>query len=664
MPWGKLSHGVLIIGAWNTYKGEIIVAEKVDAARGLPLPEGISFRIVFFTVPRRIAPSLIKDSRIAMVAPRRTPSPSHQTIDRELRAVRETRVRYVTAHDPVTVALKDSMQERETALQGELARRYALSYSMGRTYTHSDIRIYSREIFMDDRPESWANRLASAVLLLTYPSLPINGSSFPHTLASEDIAALYRGMFQGNADATAVVRAFGPGLGLTRTESPNQFDAGGCLAVEVIGKEVESRGGEAPADQILDVLTRGYGVTLTLAGLYLMAFVRQEHAEVELGHGHQVEGREGKPFLSDRITWDLVPEVSFSDSLLDQLGVIRLRPSPTWDTALPYATLLVEGLKTSLEPEEIADQERRLLDVLGNMTPEIANIAVSLRPLEVALDGGLQGSSETLESLRALSAVSDYREFYFTAQERFRGPVGLREALESYALLRQLTTFVPDIVETKRYLDLMAFGREHQELSFGRKSILAMMEPDNLAANPSLWKSIEEEVRGLRVRYTNAYVSHHVRYHQEAIELSHRLEKLRPQVEALVRFSEMVELGQPVGTEVPQLFKDMSMSFNVCSAEEDRLTLEAVPYCETCLLRMDENAPSRDAEILFGATEKAMREYNRRLSSHGVRQILAHPTREQIDQFINLVQVADPSALVNVLDDEVVEFLRRFLKDN
>ena len=151
---------------------------------------------------------------------------------------------------------------------------------------------------------------------------------------------------------------------------------------------------------------------------------------------------------------------------------------------------------------------------------------------------------------------------------------------------------------------------------------------------------------------------------QEALELSHRLERLRPQVEALARFNEMVELGQPVGVEVPQLFKDISISFSVCSAEEDRLTLEAVPYCETCLLRMDENAPSRDAEILFVATEKAMREYNRRLSSHGVRQILAHPTREQIDQFINLVQVADPSALVNVLDDEVVEFLRRFLKDN
>ena len=169
-------------------------------------------------------------------------------------------------------------------------------------------------------------------------------------------------------------------------------------------------------------------------------------------------------------------------------------------------------------------------------------------------------------------------------------------------------------------------------------------------------------MRALRSRYANAYVSHHVRYHQEALELSHRLERLRPQVEALVRFNEMPELGQPVGTEVPQLFKDLSISFSVCPAKEDQLDLEAVPYCEACLLRMDGDVPARDAELLFGATERAMHEYNRRLSSHSVRQILAHPTREQLDQFINLVQVADPSALVNVLEDEVVEFLRQFLR--
>ena len=68
-------------------------------------------------------------------------------------------------------------------------------------------------------------------------------------------------------------------------------------------------------------------------------------------------------------------------------------------------------------------------------------------------------------------------------------------------------------------------------------------------------------------------------------------------------------------------------------------------------------------ELLGGAIEGAMREYNRRLGSQGVRQVLAHPTREQLDKFVNLVQVADPSALANVLDDGVVEFLRQFLRD-
>ena len=33
------------------------------------------------------------------------------------------------------------------------------------------------------------------------------------------------------------------------------------------------------------------------------------------------------------------------------------------------------------------------------------------------------------------------------------------------------------------------------------------------------------------------------------------------------------------------------------------------------------------------------------------------------DRFVTLVQVADPSALVNVLDDEVVAFLRQFMRN-
>ena len=41
--------------------------------------------------------------------------------------------------------------------------------------------------------------------------------------------------------------------------------------------------------------------------------------------------------------------------------------------------------------------------------------------------------------------------------------------------------------------------------------------------------------------------------------------------------------------------------------------------------------------------------------------VLANPTSAQLTKFVELVQVADPSALADVLNDDVVEFLRQFL---
>ena len=54
-----------------------------------------------------------------------------------------------------------------------------------------------------------------------------------------------------------------------------------------------------------------------------------------------------------------------------------------------------------------------------------------------------------------------------------------------------------------------------------------------------------------------AYVGHHGSYNQEALELSHRLQRLAPQTQALEHFGRIPELGAPVGAEVPPLFKTL-----------------------------------------------------------------------------------------------------------
>ena len=195
-----------------------------------------------------------------------------------------------------------------------------------------------------------------------------------------------------------------------------------------------------------------------------------------------------------------------------------------------------------------------------------------------------------------------------------------------------------------------------------RDSVVARIDLDGLTANPALWSGIQEGVDQLRSRYGRAYTAHHAAYHTEALELVNRLEEVRAQVDALARFNEMPELGEPVGTDVPQRFKEVSDSIGTCTVEPDDLALDDAPHCPQCLLGLDDHLPRQEAEALFGTTAAAMRHYNRRLSSHSLRRILAHPSKEQLDKFISLVQVADPSALANVLDDDVVEFLRQFLR--
>ena len=161
----------------------------------------------------------------------------------------------------------------------------------------------------------------------------------------------------------------------------------------------------------------------------------------------------------------------------------------------------------------------------------------------------------------------------------------------------------------------------------------------------------------MRNSYAVAYGSFHFEYHQQALEPRHLLVTLEPQVKALSRFNEIPELGEAV----QQLFKDVSEGYRLCSLAEEDLDFSVVPYCQWCILPMNVIIPHRNAEQLSGDVSRAMREYNRRLSTYSAAQILDKSTQEQADKFIELVQVADPSALANILDDRVVEFLRQFL---
>ena len=132
---------------------------------------------------------------------------------------------------------------------------------------------------------------------------------------------------------------------------------------------------------------------------------------------------------------------------------------------------------------------------------------------------------------------------------------------------------------------------------------------------------------------------------------------------AVARLNDVPEFGGPLGSDVPGRFGDLVASLKSCELGGADLALEDAPYCGLCSLSLDEEVPRRQAERIIADLDAALREYNRRLSSEAVTRILTHPTREQLDRFIDLMRVSDLTELANVLDERVVEFLRGFVSD-
>ena len=209
------------------YRGEVIVSDEVGPSWGEPLEDGVSFRVVFFMVPRRIPRGRIQDRRIGMAVPVRPPPRDASSIQRR------------------------TMENRERQLLGQFARSYKSVYIQGRIYSHEEVTVRPRDVFAEDMPESWADAMAAELLLQAFPSLPLDYGEFPHVLTSGSAADVYDGLFKRKTSAVETAADFAPGLGLALPENPDVFDASDCAVVSMMHRDLRSGGGVLPAQDLL-----------------------------------------------------------------------------------------------------------------------------------------------------------------------------------------------------------------------------------------------------------------------------------------------------------------------------------------------------------------------------------------------------------------------------
>ncbi|GEM_PF-700961 len=652
-PWRVAYRGI-------EYPGEVVLADSWRAELGEISEEDVHFRIVLLSRHQEVPRESIRDRRIAICMPAELTDKAKRIMGRYL-ALKER------AEACLTEADRESLRIREGRIERELLREEALMYAAGSILCQGAPTIDPAEAFSAPDNEKRLSLIACALLAAAYPALPIDPSAVGKTISYADVGNVFKGFFH-NPDAPESKRALGDFavvLGLAKPDAPSRFDPSGCDVFQIIRDKLEQHRGDLPARELYRELGDNYGLTNPLITLYLLCFVRYARPSVELhlNPAHRLFLRSGETPPGGRLTSALIPQVWWTKGIERAFDRLCYSREPLWNLALPYTSLIREGLKPVTRPGEVEGQERLLLEELRGLGRSIDEIRVNLELLSRGLgETPDRGILESLERLFRIAKARDYLDVYTVAQDIYTSSQSLADDLSLCRRLSGLREITPELLGVKSYLDKVVLRRSDEELAMDRVSILGQLNMGNVLSNLHLWPSVRAMFDWFRSRYRRIYLAHHQEYHHQMASLRARLEKAELEVNCLKRLNSIVELGEPLGTELFSEYARLLEEVKPCSLwDGGEVSLEPEPTCASCRLVLTQEPPTREVDHFFSRLERALKQQQRRLSSEAIRQILAQGGWERVDQFIKIVQASDLSPLVNVMDDEMVGFIRRLL---
>ena len=650
------------------YAGPAVREDRWDPEWGRPLEGDLYFRIVFLRQQPHEASLDIQDSRVAVCVPGRRPSRGRGQVGKELAAIRETQALYLTRRDPETALIRGYLERQLEDAEGRLVMEEAARYTSGSIESPT---VFSQDIdwyFAGPEPSDWIQRLASALLSWSYPSVPVEPSLFPRPLTPVDVTRIYEAIFPSTVEGRSALGEFGPGLGLSKPDAPLTFDPGESQVFQEIRARLEVSRGQLSSADIHPLLAHALGLTRPLANLYLLAFTYygQPETELRLAPDHGLTFRDGRPVRGRSLTRGFIPLLPWRDDYFDRKFVSLNLPGEevSWNDALQYASLLCQGL-TELDEgsPDVSTQERELLDSLGELVAEVKGATGVLESLTRAI---LTPNAEELRSgLRRLSEVGEagnFQEVHERAIAAYPGPIQLVHELDQLRQLNDLGGSVEEIIEMKDYLDGGNVVEGYPQLVVDRTALLEEMSLPVLLATSRGWSVVRGHVRDYQARYRRAYVAHHGEYQGQVSSLLVPLEDCRRKLHALTLLNSIGELGQPVGPELVQRYMDLEPRIRVCDVDPTNLLLGVSPRCETCQVVLGERPPTQELELFLRGLNSGLGEQNGRLSRVLVERILRDQADQHLENFLKIVQASDLSALSNTLNYELAQFIQQFLR--
>ena len=656
------------------YGGEVMVSDRWRTEFGEEITNPDQhFRIVYLTSQPDADDAAItadlQDSRIAVCRPESLSEDTRETLADLIAS--EAMKRNSTAPNQEGLRVYADTKRKE-ALKA-LLKDQLDEFRRGKVLTQKEYGIPPTEIFKvtkvsKDREADLAGRL----LEKAYDTPLFSPKDFKKDFADNDAKKVYAGVFHkepAKAEKDAAVN-FGVGLELCVKSHPGEFRPDTSQALTRLRETISGRTDVPLAELKLALCKAPFGLTDSMVVLYACALVKQGGHELVLNPSTPIALANDKLLAGNRLTTHALAMCDWNAKLDKALLGARLVVSiqKGWKDVLPYARVLDDTLKPAATPDEEPERDEQLLAILGKLKAEVPEVEKGLDSLAAKLGGAVPKSlAETCARLTGLTTVASFQEFDAAVRVSYPTAGDFGKAFEQYAKGCQLRDRAFDLSQARDYLtnacDITG------PIDVERNSLLSFFGFETLLSNPGVIPARIENFERWKTGYGHAYRKAHRAHHEKLRELETTLDSLKPQTRALVRMNSIVELGPPLSstTSVAADLAAVEKLLYVCPDAEEAAVDASDSTCPKCNWSPTVQPPDGAVQKLSVLVTAGLADRFQRFKDAAIAAILKQAAeqgdRADLQQLLDIVQLANADALAGVLTDDLVEFLRKLLYD-
>jgi hypothetical protein len=449
---------------------------------------------------------------------------------------------------------------------------------------------------------------------------------------------------------------------------PQELRADDSAALKRI-RDIMKGKADVPVKDLRSALcTPPYGLTDWMVQLYVFALLKHGGWELALNPASPVQTYDGKPLPGNKLNAHTLAIVDWNAKLDKALLGARLIASTRkgWNEVLPFARVLDSMLKTASTPDEEQERNTEFVRILATLGAEIPQVRDTLNQVAPVLDGTLSlPLRELLARLSAIAAAEDFHEFDAVVRESYDTDAKFSTAFEDYKKAQQVKNAAVDLMGAATYL--RGACKMDSAIELDRTGLLAQIRLDILLASPHLILARLDAFKQWKGRYAQAYRKAH-RAHHEALEsIAKQVESLAPQAHGLIRLNTLAELGPPTtgSTGIETALADLQKAVWICPDAAEAAVDADKAVCQKCAWTPESALPDKQLDSLQRRVAEGIADRMRRFKDAAITTILQQAAhgKPEIKHLLDVITAANADKLVDVLTEELVDFIRKLLQE-